>query len=482
MKNDLKTKYGLPMAICMVVGIVIGSGIFFKAQNVLNLTKGNMPFGILAWIIGGVIMIVCAYSFSILATKYSKVNGLVDYAEATVGKKYAYKIGWYLSMVYTPCITSVLAWVSARYTLVIFGIMDPTTGLCLALSALYLVLSYAINTLSPIIAGKVQISTTIIKLIPIALMAIVGTIYGLIVKSSGAIHSILVTNFSTINNSGISALFGAVVATAFAYEGWILATTINSELKDAKKNLPKALILGTAIVMISYIIYYIGVAGGASVETLMTDGATTAFKNIFGVFGGTILNVLIAISCLGTLNGLMVSCTRNIYSLACRNQGINPEMFKQVDKETNMPTNSAIIGLLLCAIWLFYFYIANLDTVLVGTYSADTANGLIKMLGTLKDGTYTVAWFAFDSSELPIVALYALYLPIFYKMTKMKDLSVGKRVVVPILSMIASIFMIVAAIYAHTWGVMYFLIVTLVIMIIGDRVNKKNNKKIKRNA
>ena len=463
----------------MVVGIVIGSGVFFKAQNVLNLTNGNMPLGSLAWIIGGAIMICCAYCFATLATKYNNVNGIVDYAEATCGKKYAYKIGWFLTTIYTPCITSVLAWVSARYTLVVFGQMDPTTGTCLVLSGLYLILSYTINALSPIIAGKLQVSTTAIKLIPIVLMTIVGTIYGLVVVPEGMNSSILISNFSTINNSGISTLFGAVVATAFAYEGWILATTINSELKDSKKNLPKALILGTAIVMIIYIVYYIGVAGGATVQDLMENGATVAFKNIFGIVGGTILNVFIAVSCLGTLNGLMLSCTRNMYSLAVRKTGPKPEVFKQIDDTTNMPTNSAIIGLALCAIWLFYFYAANLGMIFSVNYSAENANWLIKLLGSLNTttNTYTVNWFSFDSSELPIVAIYAMYIPIFIKMMKEKDLSIMQRIIMPTLAILGSIFMIIAAIYSHKIGVLYFLIVAIIIMILGAKyqtINEEN--------
>ena len=56
MENKLEKKYGLITAICMVVGIVIGSGIFFKAQDILNITQGNMPLGIIAWLIGGVIL------------------------------------------------------------------------------------------------------------------------------------------------------------------------------------------------------------------------------------------------------------------------------------------------------------------------------------------------------------------------------------------------------------------------------------------
>ncbi len=472
MENKLNKRYGLITAISMVVGIVIGSGIFFKAQNILNITNGNMPLGILAWVIGGMIMVICSYCFSILASKFTKVNGVVDYAEATCGNKYAYYIGWFMTVIYTPCITSVLAWVSARYTLVIFGLKDPTTGLCLALSGLYLIISYTINSLAPVIAGKIQVSCTILKLIPIALMAVVGTIYGLIARSSDAASaSILVSNFNTIKNSNLSALFGAVVATAFAYEGWILATTINSELKDEKKNLPKALVIGSIIVIVAYIAYYVGVAGGASVDSLMTDGATIAFKNVFASVAGTILNILIAISCLGTLNGLMLSCIRNPYSLAVRNQGIKPSVFKQIDSETNIPNNSGIIGLLLCAIWLFYFFAANLDTVLIGNYGAESANLLVKLLGTLNAETnsYEVGWFAFDSFELTIVALYEMYIPIFAKMITFKELHVVKRIVMPILAIIASLFMVIAAIYSHKWAVLYFLIVTLIVMLVGKK-------------
>ena len=80
----------------MVVGIVIGSGVFFKAQDILNYTDGNMLLSVLAWVIGGVVMMICAYNFANFATRYVKVNGIVDYAEAAVGKKYAYMTGWFL--------------------------------------------------------------------------------------------------------------------------------------------------------------------------------------------------------------------------------------------------------------------------------------------------------------------------------------------------------------------------------------------------
>ena len=125
MENELKKKYGLLTAICMVVGIVVGSGVFFKAQTILNATGGDMPLGIAAWIIGGAIMIFCILAFSVMAQKYEKVNGIVDYAEATVGGKYAYYTGWFLSTIYYPTLTSVLAWLSARYTLTFICSVNP---------------------------------------------------------------------------------------------------------------------------------------------------------------------------------------------------------------------------------------------------------------------------------------------------------------------------------------------------------------------
>ena len=121
MENELTKKYGLATAISMVIGIVIGSGIFFKAQNVLIATNGNMPLGIAAWAITGLIMIICSAQFAVMATKYEHVSGVVDYAEATCGKNYAYYLAWFMVNVYYPAMTSVLSWVSARYFGVLFG-------------------------------------------------------------------------------------------------------------------------------------------------------------------------------------------------------------------------------------------------------------------------------------------------------------------------------------------------------------------------
>ncbi len=461
MSNKLDKRYGLPTAICMVVGIVIGSGVFFKAEKILNETGGNLPLGILSWIIGGLVMVLCAYPFAILATRHEKVNGVLDYAEALVGRKYSYIIGWFIAVIYYPTLTSVLAWVSARYICVLFG-WSIAGSQCLALSGFLLIASFTLNTLSPVLSGKFQVSTTAIKLIPLFLMAIVGTIKGF---SSG----LLIENFTTVVVEDInttSALFKAVVATAFAYEGWIVATSINSELKDAKKNLPKALIIGTIAVVVIYIIYYIGLAGGVTNKEMMEGGEAAAKLAFSAVLSnnvaGTLMFVFVVISCLGTLNGLMLGCTRGLYSCAMRDLGPSPKFFRQVDEESNMPSNSAIFGLFISAAWLLYFYGSVVTTI----------EGNKPWFGS----------FSFDSSELPIVTIYAMYIPIFIAMIKKeKGLSVIKGKIAPIIAILGSLFMIFAAVYAHGYApyidakaagtfsapIVFYLIVYVCVMAIG---------------
>jgi APA family basic amino acid/polyamine antiporter len=450
--QELKKKYGLLTAVAMVVGIVIGSGVFFKAEVVLKATGGNMPLGIAAWGIVGLIMIICSFSFATMAAKYVKMNGLVDYAEMTVGGRYAYYIGWFMAVVYNPTMTSVLAWVSARYFCVLLG-WDITGGSAMTFAAFFLIASYAMNALSPVIAGKFQVTTTVIKLIPLLLMAVIGTV-------AGIMSGMTADNFSRVINTDITVrngLFDSIVAVAFAYEGWIIATSINAELRDAKRNLPAALVFGSLIVVFVYIFYYIGLAGAVTTEALMESGQTgakLAFQNIFGTLGGTLIFVFVIISCLGTLNGLMMGNTRGMYALAARGKGPKPAVFGLIDTTTNMPANSSIAGLLLAGFWLLYFYGANL---------------------------LQVSWFgpfSFDTSELPIITLYGAYIPIFLRfMMKEKDLGIFRRLVMPALSILSCLFMVAAAIIAHRWTVFYYLVIFLAFMLAGACFTGKKERR-----
>ena len=157
----------------------------------------------------------------------------------------------------------------------------------------------------------------------------------------------------------------------------------------------------------------------------MKQGATTAVKNLFGNVGGTVLSLFVIISCLGTLNGLMIACPRAVYSVAMRGKGPRPELLASVDTQTNMPGNAGVLALVLCAAWYFYFYGENLTAPIFGAFS-------------------------FDSSELPIFTTYAMYIPMFVMFAvKEGKQNVFKNAVMPILAVIASLFMVFVAVYTH---------------------------------
>ncbi len=442
-KNKLTEKFGLFTAICMVTGIVIGSGVFFKATPVFKNNGGDTVKSILTVLVVGVLMTVCAYTFSILAGKYSNVNGIVDYAEATTGKTHAYFVGWFIAVIYYPVITSTLAFVSSNYTCSLFGIDDP--NIRLLITALYMSASFVINLLSPRLSGKLQISTTVIKLIPLILMSLVGTVVGLV--NGRTVENFVNAGAELAAETG-SGFFGAVVAFAFAYEGWIIATCINAELKDAKKNLPKALVIGTLVVISVYITYFIGIAGVLSTDEIMAAGdglPKLAFISLFGgneIFG-TIIYVFIIISCLGTMNGVMIACCRGLYSIGVRRQGPAPDKMAAVEERTNMPFLSSFVGFAIAALWMLQWEF-----------------GLMRgKLPTL---------ISFENDELPIITLYAFYIPIFINMMiKCRDLHPVKRFVLPSLSIGAALFMIYSAFAAYKLQAFHYLIVFAVIMLIG---------------
>ena len=450
----MEKKYGLFTAISMVVGIVIGSGVFFKSEAVLRACGGDMKIGIIAWAAVGFIMLVCARTFAIFARKHKNAVGIVGYAESAIGRGYGFYVGWFMIMIYYPTLASTLAWLSARYTGAVFG-FDSGSAECMSLAFFFLCLSYAINALFPRLAGRLQVTTTAAKLLPLILMAVFGVAFGI---ASGR----LADNFGTylpaeVISERISGympssapLSAAVVSAAFAYEGWIIALSINSELHNAEKNLPRALIAGSVLVAVVYILYYIGIAGGADKLSLMADGergVAEAYKTVFGSFG-TALMLFIVISCLGTLNGLMFACTRGMYELSSHARGF--DIFSEVSDKNDMPQSSAVFGLFISAAWLLYYF-----------------NARISPTGALRR-------FGFDSSELPIISLYAMYIPIFFKLIREK-----KYIMLPSLAIGGCLFMIYAAAISHRRELVYYLILFAVVMLLGTAARKSEQKFVK---
>ena len=173
------------------------------------------------------------------------------------------------------------------------------------------------------------------------------------------------------------------------------------------------------------------------------------------------MTVFIAVSCLGTLNGLTLACDRGFYSLAARNHGPRPDFLGKLDHATEMPSNASIVALIFNAIWLFYFYMANLTP-----FASYTGKGSI---------------FLFDSTELPLICVYAFYLPLYVMlMVKGKEFNVFRRFIMPILSFAGACLFIYAAIAKHGIKNIGFIIVAGIIMLIGAVLY--NPRSVKKNA
>ena len=455
MGTRLEKKWGFFMALAMVMGTVIGSGIFFKAVKVLNVTNGNMKNALIVIAIVGAISIVCSTVFAEMGRHYSNCNGLIDYAEVGCGKRYAYFTGWFMAVIYYPVMASTICYVAANYFCMMLG-FETFSAMSIGVSIVFMALLVVMNVLATKLSGKFQTSTLIIKLVPIVLMAVVGTIIGIVNGNGIAIFNTV----KEVNASGSSGILEGVCAFIFAYEGWIAVTTINSELKNPKRDLPLALIVGTILCTILYMLYVYSMSATLTSAEIIAAGESLpkiAFSNVFGNVAGSIILGFIVVSCLGASNGVVLCSMRGLYSLAVRGQGPAPEKVAQVDEITGMPLISSIAGIGFVLFWLF-----QVSTIFF--------QGQV-VLG----GTQTPVWFlAWEADEVCIITLYAVYIPIYIHIIfGEKKMNPFFRFILPVLATIAAVFMCYCAYKAYGIQTLYYLVFFAIVSLIGMIFYKK---------
>ena len=416
--DKIKKQYGLWTGIAMVVGIVIGSGVFLKAGGVLALSGGDLKISILAWFVGGIIMISSGFCFAVFANKITKYNGVIDYVEVSTNKRVGYYLAWLVTTFYYPIVASIVSLFAGSYFFKLVGLNIGLTDWQNFLFAfIILVLFVALNYLSPMLSSKFQVSATVIKLIPIGVIAIAGLFASLIVsKDFGIINAL------TNPAKGFDVNFGeAVKKTAFAYEGWVCATAINAELKDSKKNLPKALAFGTIAILVFYIIYYIGLSaflgnGGTILQD--ANAPIAVFESLMGKVGGIFFTFFIMISCLGTVNGVSISCCRGMYTMSCRGQGIMPEKFSKLGKNESVSLLSCLYGFFCMVLMLLVWYLAMHEV------------WIFRYLGSM--------------DEIVCAIIYGVYITMYiYIIRNFNDEGPVKRYVMPIIAIIGSLFFVI---------------------------------------
>lgn len=308
--NETKKSYRLPTAIAMIVGICIGSGIFFKSDNILSATGGSVTRGILVFLLGAAGIVFGGLSIAQLAARTSRSGGIVAYAEAFVGQGFACGVGWFQSFLYFPTLVAAVSRAAGHYVCSLFSIADTLETQCLV-GFLIFTLCFLWNVWSARLGGLLQNTATILKLFPLLLVAICGLFAG--DPQSAIAHA--------PHMPADTGWLSAIGPVAFAYDGWIIATAISHELKDAKRNMPRALLIAPLFVTAVYILYFLGVSSLLGPETVLSMGdrhVALLAQRLLGSFGAKLMLLFILIAVAGTLNGVILGYIRLPYALAQR--------------------------------------------------------------------------------------------------------------------------------------------------------------------
>lgn len=411
-----KRNYGLITAITMIAGICIGSGIFFKADDILNYAGGNIFIGVIIFVVAAIAVIFGALSVSQLAIRTDKPGGLISYAEDFVGVGTATMFGWFESFLYLPTLAAVVAWASGIYVSQLLGFEDFNVVRNSVIGFIMLTFFYFSNILSAKLGGFFQNFSMFIKLIPLILIAVLGLVFGKPGTEFDAASGEAFTN--SIKNLAWLGAFGPI---AFSYDGWIVSTSICHEIKNSKRNLPLALTIAPVGVLVVYLAYFLGITsylGADKVLELGDSAVSVAANQLFGSFGAKIVLVAVVISILGTVNGVCLGLIRMPYSLALRNMMPGSKVFKKESKALRgMPMNSGLLvyGLSVFYIWLHCFFC------------------------TRKSEFFS----SLDISEISICVLYLTYIILYvavirqYKKGNIKSKFLG--IVAPVLATVGSL-------------------------------------------
>mgnify|MGYP000861967861 FL=1 len=434
MKKNKHEKYSLLTAITMIVGTCIGSGIFFKSDNILIATNGSIMLGVILFVLAAIAIIFGSLSVGELAAKTNEPGGLVTYAQEFVNAKTACGFGWFLTFIYYPTIAVVVSWVIGVYVDILFH-LQAALELQMIIGFIFLSICFVYNILLPKLGAIFQDVSTFIKMLPLLLLGILGILFGDPLAGLGDIGPT-----TLLSSSWIMAL-GPI---AYSYDGWIVATSIAHEVKDAKKAMPKALTIAPLIVLAIYTLYFVGITSYLGVDQVMALGdahVSVAASALLGNTFAKMIVVFVIISVMGTVNGLVTGYMRMPYSLALRKGMFLWEaQLKKVDEKLDIPVYSAIFAFVVCTIWMVIHYLCTRFNILPNS----------------------------DVSEIAISMAYMLYIVLYYQVYQLyrrKEIkSFFKGVICPLLATLGS-FIILSGGMQSQYFIYYLFICGLVYLI-----------------
>ncbi len=334
-KNNIQLvpRLGLATTILIVIGAVIGSGIFRK-PGVMASQLGSPELLLLVWLVAGIVTFFGALTNTEIAGMITETGGQYIYFQKMYGDFFAYLYGWSMfAVVQTGSIASI-TYVFAEYSQYFFtlprfaestekyfeifipfiGYIYPLQNIGVKLLAILVItLLTVVNYFGIIFGGGVSAFFTTMKILAILILAVAGFIFGNGSFSNFTIHSAGHTDIPVI-----LAITAALSGAFWAYDGWNNITYIAGEVKNPQKNIPLALFYGTLTVIVIYIMINLAYLYILPVDIMSKSklvAADTA-KSFLGDLGTAFIVLAVMLSTFGTSNGSIMASARVYFAMA----------------------------------------------------------------------------------------------------------------------------------------------------------------------
>ena len=335
-KIPLKRVLGLSTGILLVAGIMIGSGVFKKIAP-MSAALMSEPYILAAWIIAGLFTIIGAFTLAGFSASTTESGGVYEYLRLSVGDFFSFLYGWTIFTIIGSGSIAALAYIFSQSLNTLVHIPDPVTGFehvsiggeifPLADTGIKLVALLAMGLLTWVNyrgarhGGILNNIVTAAKILGILLIIVLGLFYA----NPTVAHAANVAGSVDVSLSvRISALFGAMLSAFWAYDGWANISFVTGEMKNPKRNVPLAILIGVGLSMTLYVLLNYAYLRVLPVQTLASVGendiaAAVVAGALMGKLGTLAISVLIMISTFGALNACIIVYPRIYFRMAQEN-------------------------------------------------------------------------------------------------------------------------------------------------------------------
>ena len=319
--------------VLLIVGTVIGSGIFLVPGPVLRDVHEHVGLALAVWIVGGVLSLLGALTYGELGAMKPQAGGLYVYIRDSFGKPMAFIYGWALFFMISSGSVATLAVAFSTYLGQIVA-LTPLEAKIIAIGMIVVVA--ALNAVGTRKSANVQNVATAIKVVAILAMSAVLL---LLRRAAPTVTAPVEVSGSLLSGFGL-----AMISVLWAYEGWQYSTFSAGETIEPQKNFPKAFLVGTVSLILIYVIANLGyIAALGSAGAAASDSvAAEAMRVVLGPMFAKLIAVAILISMFSAANGLTLTSPRVYYAMA--NDGVFFKKLAEVHPKFQTPAFAVIAG------------------------------------------------------------------------------------------------------------------------------------------